>query len=306
MNINQYNSLNFLNGELVNFFPAHEKFINARFDKESHENLQIADSLSENILKIADKEFDSYLSGYKWICEAVLKEEIYFRRNNFKYRLSKFQDAVDEVYSNPDIMEPYMKGLLLSQVLWKNHTLVHQFFVDFLNNYKQSGNYIEIGAGHGLFLAKACQVLLDGFDIQAWDISDSSLKETQNCLDKLDIERDIQLRKQDFNTVAKDAEKADLLVFSEILEHLENPVQVLKTLKTLMKEDGFLFLNAPVNSPAPDHITNWNDPDELISQVCDAGFDIKVKQVIPSTGLSIDKALKHKGAISVIVIARNA
>ncbi|MCK4709516.1 MAG: methyltransferase domain-containing protein, partial [Gammaproteobacteria bacterium] len=204
-----------------------------------------------------------------------------------------------------EIMEPYMKGLLLSQVFWKNHTLVHQYFYDFLVNHKQAGNYIEIGAGHGLFLAKACQILPQDFKVNAWDISKSSLLETQNCLDKLEIERSVNLIEQDFNKLGDDVEKADLLVFSEILEHLEDPNNVLKTLNGIVKKGGYLFLNAPINSPAPDHITNWRDADEMFGQVEDAGFEIILKQVIPSTGLTLEKALKQKGAVSVIVIARN-
>ena len=303
--MSEYKNLNYLKGELINFFPDHSKFINDRFLNESHDDLVVADNLSENIIKIAGDDIASYLFGYKWTCNAVFEEEMYFRRNSECYRLSKFDDALDQVYSKSEIMEPYMKGLLLSQVFWKNHTLVHQYFHDFLENFKQSGNYIEIGAGHGLFLANACQILSQDFNINAWDISKSSLVETNNCLDKLKIERNVNLFEQDFNKLNVGVEKADLLVFSEILEHLENPSQVLKTLNGIVKKGGYLFLNAPINSPAPDHITNWNDADEMFDQVKKAGFDIIMKQVIPATGLTLEKALKHKGAISVIVIAKN-
>ena len=303
--MSEYKNLDYLKDELMNFFPEHAKFINDRFMNEAKEDLMVAEKLSENIIKIAGEDILPYLSGYKWTCNAVFEEEMYFRRNNEQYRLSKFQDALDQVYSKPEIMEPYMKGLLLSQVFWKNHTLVHQYFLDFLENYKQSGNYIEIGAGHGLFLAKACQRLSQDFNINAWDISKSSLLETNNCLEKLKIERSVDLIEQDFNKLGNDVEEADLLVFSEILEHLEDPSQVLKTLNGIVKKGGYLFLNAPINSPAPDHITNWRDSEEMFGQVEKAGFEIIVKQVIPATGLTLEKALKQKGAISVIVIARN-
>lgn len=300
-----FKNLRFLTEELLKHFPEHAKFINSRFDSESIDNLTFADKLSEQIITIAEKDAGSYMNGYKWTCSTVLEEEIHFRRNNCRYRLSKFQDAYDEVYSRPEVMEPYMKGLLLTQVFWKNHMLVHTYFSQFLEQFKQKGTYIEIGAGHGLFLANACRFLPDEFDIQAWDISESSLKETRNCLEKLGIHRKIQLIKQDFNKVTQSRDKADLLVFSEILEHLEDPLRVLGALKNLLNNDGVLFLNAPVNSPAPDHITNWDTPDKLISQVRETGFEVLEEYIIPATGLTIDKALKQKGAISVVLFAKN-
>lgn len=302
----KFKYLNFLTGELLKYYPEHAKFINSRFDSESNDNLVLADKLSEQIITIVEKDIVSYVNGYIWTCDTVLEEEIHFRRNNCKYRLSKFQDAYDEVYSRPEVMVPYMKGLLLTQVFWKNHMLVHTYFNQFLEKFNRKGTYIEIGAGHGLFLANACRFLSDKFDIQAWDISESSLKETRNCLKKLNIGREFHLIKQDFNNVKDSRGKADLLVFSEILEHLEDPLRVLVTLKNLLNNDGVLFLNAPVNSPAPDHITNWDTPDQLISQVREAGFEVLEEYIIPATGLTIDKALKYKGAISVVLIAQNS
>ena len=91
-----------------------------------------------------------------------MEEELYFCRYH-KYRLATFAEAEREVYSNDAYMERYMRGLLITHVLWANHRnpliyyietflpalendsgTVHQVDVFFFHP-KGDG---ELGAGH--------------------------------------------------------------------------------------------------------------------------------------------------------------
>lgn len=291
---------------LLDFWDDHEKFVASRFDVANDDMLGITENIAKNILAIAGEDLTPYYEGYKWMCEAVFEEEMHFRRTGH-YRLSDFESAYEQVYSKPEVMGPYMKGLLLSQVLWSNHTQVLSLFKDeFLtlppNN---GGKYLEIGPGHGFYLSAALQDLND-YEIAAWDISAQSIEETKECLSKLDVDTSkADLVVQDLFKAPKD-KQYDKVVFSEILEHMEDPKAALDVLRNLLSDDGTLFLNVPVNSPAPDHISNWDTPDDLIAFVEAVGFRCAESFIIPSTGYTLDRALKYKAAITCLLFLRKA
>lgn len=289
---------------LLDFWGDHEKFIASRFDIANDDILSLTENVAKNILAITGKDLKPYYEGYKWMCKAVLEEEMHFRRTG-DYRLSSFEEAYEQVYSKSEIMGPYMKGLLLSQVLWSNHTQVLSLFKNkFLTLPPTSdGKYLEIGPGHGFYLSAALQNL-QNYEISAWDISAQSMEETKDCLSKIDVDTSkADLVVQDLFKAPQD-KQYDKVVFSEILEHMEDPKAALETLRHLLSDNGTLFLNVPINSPAPDHISNWDTPDDLIAFVEEIGFDCTETFIIPSTGYTLDRALKHKAAITCLLFLR--
>ena len=195
----------------------------------------------------------------------VLEEEIEFRRSGH-YRLSTFAEAERTVYSNRDIMTRYMDGLLLSQVLWANHIALLDYYVrDFLGGASAVSSHLEVGPGHGLLLFLASRVISGC--VTGWDVSDTSLQKTRAALDRLGARSGLRLEKR--NLVADEAltQPFDSVVISEVLEHLERPDTALATLRRRMSPGGRIFVNAPVNSPAIDHIYLFRTPEELVELV---------------------------------------
>ena len=96
----------------------------------------------------------------------------------------------------------------------------------------------------------------------------------------------------------------DAAVISEVLEHLERPDAALRSLYSALKPGGRIFINAPINSPAPDHIYLWRDPEEFTSFFEGQGFEIESKHFLPVTGHSLERALRRKLSVSCIVIGR--
>jgi ubiquinone/menaquinone biosynthesis C-methylase UbiE len=96
----------------------------------------------------------------------------------------------------------------------------------------------------------------------------------------------------------------DAIVMSEVLEHLENPQQALKVLFGLAKPGGLLWLNVPVNSPAPDHIFLLRRPQEARDLVSSVGFQIVETGEFPMNDVEISRAIEKKLTISCAVIAR--
>src|SRR5271163_4483983 len=112
--------------------PRHIPFLSRRFTSCSEGELRLCDSIAQQIIQLAGHEIDAYFAGYDFICEIQKREEIYFRRHN-SYRLKSVSEAISEVYGNRPYMQNYMRGLLMTQVFWSNHSASIDFFLnDFL------------------------------------------------------------------------------------------------------------------------------------------------------------------------------
>jgi 2-polyprenyl-3-methyl-5-hydroxy-6-metoxy-1,4-benzoquinol methylase len=235
------------------------------------------------------------------MCEMVLAEEVFFRRND-RYRLSSFADAEREVYADKAFMTRYMNGLLLSQVWWHNHSAVMRYYQDhFLPNNIEGFKHLEIGPGHGLYLVLAANSPKCA-SANGWDVSESSVALTQHATNVLDPRQPITLSLVNMF----DAREAhfDSIVFSEVLEHLEEPKVALDAIYGHLNPGGRAFINAPCNSPAPDHLSLFRAPEEIVELVKSSGFEIEDTLFAPTTGATLERARKRALAISTVVVAR--
>ena len=140
-----------------------------------------------------------------------------------------------------------------------------------------------------------------------WDISETSASQTLKSLDRMGLRSPIAVELRDIMNKPTVDEKADgqfdSVVISEVLEHLEEPERALKNLREVMAPDSKIFVNMPVNSPAPDHIYLLRNPKEVVDLVVRSGFIAVEKHLFPATGYSEQRALKHAATISCVVIA---
>ena len=93
-------------------------------------------------------------------------------------------------------------------------------------------------------------------------------------------------------------------IISEVLEHLEEPDRALDTLKLALKPGGRLFINVPINSPAPDHIYLLSDVAAARSLVESAGLRVTSLRAVPLTGYSLAQAEQAKATISCLIVAQ--
>jgi len=282
-------------------FPEHCAYLEKRFADVTPDGLAFAEEIAGKVLRIAGPDLDRICEDYKWLSAVVLEEELNFRRTG-RYRLSTFEEADREVYSNRPYMTRYMNGLLATQLWWRNHTEILRFFRDrFVAENPAGFRHLEIGPGHGLFLSLAAEAPNCG-TAEGWDISDASLANTRAALEAMGMKHEVRLNK--VNLFAAPKAKFNSICFSEVLEHLERPAEALAVLYSLLADDGRLFVNAPVNSPAPDHLYLFSKPEEVEDMVKDAGFRIEDRLFSPCTGASLERARKLKLSISAGVIAR--
>lgn len=282
-------------------WPDHNSFLKKGIMSAEEHVKAHANRLAELFNPVMNGNLSSLVNDYKWVCQMLLDEQMHFFRTG-NYRLNKIEDAVREVYSVNSIMEPYMNGLLVSQFVWTNHTQANEMFVSqFLPLISDKKNLMEVGPGHGMFLSMAA-LEAPNADLHAWDISDTSLKATVNTLKQLGITKHIETKACDL--VASDFSKDcfDAIVCSEVLEHTDQPNKAIGNLTDALKQDGKMFLNVPVNSPAPDHLTLWRHPDEVKEYYTSTGLLLEEFKCFPGTGLTLERALKQKADITCVGI----
>ena len=108
--------------------PDHDRFLLKGMRACSPELMETTERLATAILSLCSPSLQQVAKNYLWTCDLVNEEQLYFQRNG-KYRLTTFEEAYAEVYSNHEYMEKYMSGLLLTQVLWFNHAASFDFFL---------------------------------------------------------------------------------------------------------------------------------------------------------------------------------
>jgi 2-polyprenyl-3-methyl-5-hydroxy-6-metoxy-1,4-benzoquinol methylase len=200
-------------------------------------------------------------------------------------------------------MQSYMRGLLMTQLFWSNHAASMGFYLnEFLARNCDNYDLLEIGPGHGLLFSRA---IADprAHSVTGWDISAASISETKDALNKLGVTRPYTLTVQNLFDAGDATEAFDAVVFSEVLEHLEEPERALDAIRAIMRKKARLYINVPINSPAPDHLFLLRSPEEAVAFVESRGFTVETAKYFPATNYSLEAARKHSLTISVCIVA---
>jgi len=284
------------------FWPEHAPYLKRTMQSLAPDLTRHADRVAGLVLRIADGDPGRMLTGYRWLCEMILAEELDFRRSG-AYRHSRFAEVDAALYQRDDLMPLYLDGLLLSQALWSNHIATSHFLAHgFLPRLDPGGRFLEIGPGHGLLLTLLAGRAAGGA-VEGWDISPTSVAMTGDCLRRLGVESGVALHVRDLFAAGGEG-GFDAVVLSEILEHLEDPVAALRHAGRLLAPGGLVFVNVPTNAPTLDHIHLLRSCDEAAGLLLAAGFEILERCLAPSGGYGLDRAIKAEATISCAFIAR--
>jgi len=289
-------------------WPPHEKTARRSLSERSEEVAKTTESLASQIVKLCGgrrDDIERLARDYRYTCEKILlPEELHFRRSN-SYRLSRFEDADREVYSDAALMGHYLNGLLLSYVMWSNHAhAIDHYLRRFLPSTPAGAKHLEIGPGHG-FLLYYASLSPSIESVNGWDVSSESVASTQRALAKLGAPKEVTLQQRNILQLAPqdEADQYDNIVLSEILEHLEDPVAALISVRAALKPGGRVWISIPANSPAPDHLFLVNSPEHACELVSKAGLAVLDSHAFPTAGATVEKALKRKLSISCVITA---
>lgn len=223
----------------------------------------------ELLLTREGKNLDYAIECYLKMLADITAETIRFQQTG-EYTSKSFEEVNQRVYGRAEVMEYYMHALLLSQFLWKHHYEMFCFFTEELSKRRETArNYLEIGSGHGLYVAEAIQILATDAKFAVVDISSTSLDITRRLIDN----KRVDFILSDIFRYRPEA-KFDFITMGEVLEHLENPGQLLHCVSNLLTDDGTLFITTPANAPTIDHIYLFRNEDEIRKLITDSNFTV--------------------------------
>ncbi len=214
---------------------------------------------------------------------AIVREQAMFMRTGeYKYSTDSFQDAYDEVYNNPDVMQAfYLEGLLMTHAFWPIHLDMHHFFEsEFLTAIAQdAAQGAEFGFGHGLYLYEILQHV-PSTQALGYDISQYAVEFATHLLQKNDVPTArFSLGLGDVRESLPHTDNSlDWVVFAEVLEHIPNPQFALREIARCLKPNAPVFVTSVVDSNAVDHLWLFKDLSEIDTMLTDNGLQIKARQ----------------------------
>lgn len=220
----------------------------------------------------------------------MLEQMLYCRKKFIttgEYLTKNQADAFINTYDNEEAMTNYMLALALSQFIWKHHYLIFQFYKKTIQQLQTTDGILEVGSGHGLFLLELLKIVDKSIIIDVVDISKSSIAMTQSIVKSININylKNINFHTSDINDYQAN-KMYDFITMGEVIEHVDNPLTILKNLHSLLSDNGRLFITTCANCPAIDHVYYFKNVEEIKLIINKAGFTIDTELIIPSENKS--------------------
>ncbi len=105
--------------------------------------------------------------------------------------------------------------------------------------YKKGGNVLDVGCAYGFFL----QHMSDRFKRHGIDISEHAIRQAKEGGLKGEFRICDICKKRPFSGI-----KFDVITMFDVIEHLRDLDSVLERVKSMLKENGYLFVFVPVSS----------------------------------------------------------
>jgi len=270
--------------------PLQRKSIERFLSRQSPAYFERAEDLVSNLTRsflVGDSAWTEAAEAYNLLCRHRVWEQIQFQKTGI-YPRTDAAEAHAEVYSQPEVMESYMVGLMLSYLLWPNHVAIMEFYRNELRRSRPK-SYCEVGIGHGLFVVEQMRAWPE-VPLTLVDISETSIKLARRILQTFGFDPDKpRIIHGDFNTVDLPANSFDLLVMGEILEHVNDALAFLRSGRELVADDGRIFLTTCANCPATDHVYHFRNVDEIREMITEAGLTIGRELKLPAEDVPEEK-----------------
>ena len=150
-----------------------------------------------------------------------------------------FQKCWQEIKT--DSLEPFNPAI--EKIRKRRYTQ----YLHLIRKYKPSGSLLDIGAANG---TGSVLFRKNGYDV--------------NCIEPEDNKARIIVNRHKLPLVADDVEEFlsrnhikqyDTVIFTQCLEHLDNPVKVMRKIRRAIKPDGLLYLEIPIMK----NFVTWSD-----------------------------------------------
>ena len=229
------------------------------------------DSALQKIFSGGVESLNEAVDGYAEFCTDALRSQIYFEKNG-KYRDATYAEVAERCYHNDDFMlRCYLPGMFLSHYIWPHHHRMLRYFRATVASLKNIKTFSEVGTGCGMYSKEALELFPESLGA-GYDISPYSLSFTSRVVEAFSNKNRYRTEVRD---VVKDTPApSDFVICQEVLEHLEDPNEFVKSLYKMTSPGGYAYISAAINAGHVDHIYLYKNPNEVLRQVEGAGFKV--------------------------------
>ena len=142
------------------------------------------------------------------------------------FRKTKIEtNEIQKIYNDKEYFSGYLEN-------YKEFIKIFEQMLNLIEKYQNPRKILDIGCGVGLllYLAKKRGWEASGIEIFASNFAKNKLKLNVINSNNLDILKDKYF---------------DVIVVNHVLEHIENPLVILKQIKEKLNTNGFLFIGVP-------------------------------------------------------------
>ena len=258
-------------------------------DEEFHQHAEGFLGRFERFMAARGESFDYGVECFLKLRECMLQERSAFLRSG-QYANRSFAEVERQIYENPAVMHFHMYGLIFAQFLWPDQYQRFRFFRERLPEYRDGiASYLEIGGGHGLYIDEAVRLLRPDTTFDLVDISSTSLELARGMC----AEPRIQYHLMDMFDFPVER-KFDFIAIGEVIEHLEQPLAMLRKVRELLSAAGRAYVTTPANAPMIDHIYLFRNAEEIRAMLRQSGFEIERETSCYAEEMSSARAEKLK------------
>jgi SAM-dependent methyltransferase len=232
-----------------------------------------------------DERFADAIEAFVEMTFDVMRmQDRYFRTGQFDAGADVATDGA--LYVDDDLMgRRYLLGLYLAQVFWPNHLEKLEYFEREVVGGATTGmRVLEIGSGpgtYGLAIGRAveCSMLVLN------DISPLSIDLIQRIAAVDPVRRPATLSFSTSDFLELDTSTLgsfDLVLFSEIVEHLRDPALGMSKLESLLAPGATVFFATATNAAFYDHTIIFHDIDEIEALLGRHGFVVSSHRAVPA------------------------
>lgn len=192
-----------------------------------------------------------------------------------RYESKSFEDCRRAVYDDSSTMDGYLWGVYLSNFLWAHHFDLMRFFEQrFLSGLAVDSRLVELAPGHGGWGLWALRCL-SGSSLQGYDVSATSIQIARSLAKAAELDARTAYEQRDVMDIGSfPSPQADACICSFVVEHLERPDLLLRSMAHVLKPGALAFFTGALTAAQVDHIFEFKSESELVLLAEQAGFRV--------------------------------
>lgn len=216
---------------------------------------------------------ETIAKGYCHFVTEQLREQFAYERRG-RYANRGYQEVFDAVYDNDGYMNLYHWGVYGTLFLWAHHLMIYDFFRRrFLERHvPQGAALLEFGSGIGIWSLLSATLRPD-VSVLGMDISKSSLDIATALCGAAGLGGRVRFEVRDA-TIPPGEGRADAALSCFLLEHMENPQDLLHAVQASLRPGAPLFLTTAITAAEVDHIYEFRSEGEALGLLEGAGFRV--------------------------------